>query len=273
MQSASFSTKLVLITGGSSGIGKQIAADMLRRGAQVILVAKGAEGLAQASHDLSGISSQVESFECDIGDSQKVLRLREYVLAKYGCPQIIINSAGFATYRTVEDSSLDEIEQMVNVNFLGAVRCTKAFLTCMIERRSGIIVNMASIAGRLVMTPNGTYSASKHALVAWSEVLLYELTRFGIHVHAVCPGRVEEGTAFFNHETFKTRAPRAETRLTITVNDVSRATLQAIDRNRFLTFVPWTLGIVVWLTNAFPFLVKPVYRQLMLSRIESVYTR
>jgi short-subunit dehydrogenase len=122
------------------------------------------------------------------------------------------------------------------------------------------------------MTPNGTYSAAKHALVAWSEVLHYELARFNIQVNVICPGRVEAETAFFEHETFRNRVPRAETRLTITVGDVSQATFQAIAHKHFLTYVPWTLGLVVWLTNAFPFLVKPIYRRLMLSRIESLYT-
>jgi short-subunit dehydrogenase len=107
-------------------------------------------------------------------------------------------------------------------------------------------------------------------MVAWSEILRYELARFSIRVHVICPGRVE-GTAFFDHETFKNRLPRPETRYTITVKDVSLATLQAITRGHFLTYVPWTLGVLVWLTNTFPFVVKPVWGRLMMSRIESIY--
>jgi len=149
------------------------------------------------------------------------------------------------------------------------MRCVKGFLQPMISRRSGSIVNMASIAGRMTLTPNGTYSSSKHAMVTWSEVLKYELARFGIQVNVICPGRVE--TSFFDHETFKTRAPRAETKYTITVEQVSKATLQAIARNRFMTYVPWTFGLMVWAINTFPWLVKPIYNRLLQSRLNSYY--
>lgn len=260
---------LILITGGSSGIGKQLATDLLRSGAQVIVIGNAPDHLAKALVDLSVISPRVSGIECDLGNRDSVLRMNEQVLDQYGCPDILINNAGFGTYRTFEASDLEEIERLVDVNLMAAVRCTKLFLTHMIRRRSGAIVNMASIAGRIILTPNGTYCAAKHAMVAWSEVLKYELSRFKIQVNAICPGRVE--TAFFGHETFKKRAPRAETRYTTTVEDVSRATLRAIARNRFLTYVPRTLGVLVWLSNALPFLVRPVYARFMLRRIESVY--
>ena len=268
-----YQNKFVLVSGGSSGIGKQLATGFLHSGARVVIVSNNLDRLAQTARELSAISPRVTQIECNVGDSQSVMQMHEQVLEQYGCPDILINCAGFATYRTVEGSDLEELEQLVSVNLLGAMRCTRAFLPLMIARRSGVIVNMASIAGRLVMTPNGTYSAAKHALVAWSEVLQYELARFNIQVNVICPGRVALETSFFDHETFKKRAPRAETQLTITVNDVSRATLRAIEHNHFLTYVPWTLGLVVWLTNALPFLVKPIYRRLMLSRIESMYSR
>ena len=261
--------KLVLITGGSSGIGKQLAADLLASGAQVMIVSERPDHLAQAIEELSLISAKVFGIRCDIGDCKSVMHMQEQVLSKFGCPDVLINNAGFATYRTFENSAIEEIERLVSVNFVGAMRCTRAFLPFMIARRNGAIVNMASIAGRLVLTPNGTYCAAKHALVAWSETLRYELAHFNIQVNVICPGRVE--TPFFDHETFKSRAQRPETRYTITLEDISKATLRAITHNHFMTYVPWTLGLVVWLTNTLPFLVKPVFRRLILSRIKSIY--
>lgn len=269
----SFDGKVVLITGGSSGIGKRLAADLLGSGARVVIASDRSDRLAQAVRELAVISTCVTSIVCDVGDRESVLRMKDEVLDKHGCPDILVNCAGFATYRTVEGSDLEELERLISVNFMGAMRCTRAFLPSMAARQSGTLVNIASIAGRMIITPNSTYGAAKHALVAWSEALKYELARFNIHVNVICPGRVELDTSFFEHETFRNRAPRVETRLTITVGDVSRATLQAIARNRFLTYVPWTLGLGVWLTNAFPFLVKPIYGRLLRSRIESIYTR
>jgi short-subunit dehydrogenase len=190
-------------------------------------------------------------------------------MSKYGCPDILINNAGFATYRTFENTDMEEIERLISVNLLGAMRCTKAFLPEMIARRRGVIVNMASIAGRIVLTPNGTYCAAKHGLVAWSETLRYELAHFSIQVNVICPGRAE--TSFFDHETFKTRAQRPETRFTISVEDISRATRRAIAHNRFITYIPWSFGLLVWLINALPFFGKRIVGRLLLSRIKSIY--
>ena len=96
----------------------------------------------------------------------------------------------------------------------------------MIAKSSGQIVNVASIAGRLVITPNCTYTAAKHGLVALSEALRYELGYFGIKVNVVCPGRIE--TPFFDHETFQQREKRPETKYTVPIEKVSRGIIRAI---------------------------------------------
>jgi len=261
--------KLILITGGSSGIGKQLAMDLLKSGEKVIIVGEKAARLDRAVKELSAISPKIFGQCCDIGNDDDVFRLKEQVFKTHGCPDILINNAGFAVYRTFEETDPKEIDRLVQVNLLGAMRCTHAFLSEMISRKHGTIVNMASIAGRIIITPNATYGAAKHALVAWSEALRYELARFHIQVNVICPGRVE--TPFFDHETFQNRAKRPETRFTISLEDISRATWRAIAKDQFITYVPWTLGMLVWLTSAFPFLVKPIYGRLIRARIESIY--
>jgi short-subunit dehydrogenase len=157
----------------------------------------------------------------------------------------------------------------VSVNLLGAMRCAHAFLPGMIARRSGSIVNIASVAGALVMTPNGVYSASKHGLVAWSEALQHELNRFNIHVLVMCPGRVE--TPFFNHETFRSRTPRSETRLTVPLEYVSQKIVSALEKRRLLTYIPFYYGFFIWIVNTFPFISKPIYKRLLSQRIEDIY--
>ena len=263
--------RIIVITGGCSGIGRQLAEDYLAAGATVVLVSDRADRLATAVTELRLKYPTVESFNCDVADSPAVAAMCQYVLRTHGCPHILVNSAGFATYRTIEESSLQELERLVDVNFLGAVRCSKGFMPSMIGGRAGTIVNIASLAGRLVMTPNGTYSAAKHALVAWSIAMRWELARFGINVNVICPGRVE--TAFFDHETFAMRAPRAEARFTVPVHSVSQQTIRAIKRNRGITYIPAILGPAIWMVNAFQPISGILYRRLMLSRIESVYQR
>jgi short-subunit dehydrogenase len=263
------SKNLVLILGGSGGIGKQIAKDCLRNSWRVLICSNKPEQLAIALAELKLISSDCVAIECDVAETDSVNAMTQRVLTEEGCPDILINCAGYATYRTFEESDWSEIENLIQVNFVGAVRFVKGFLPAMIARRSGVIVNMSSIAGRMPLTPNGTYSTCKHAMVTWSELLKYEVSRFGIKVNVICPGRVE--TSFFDHETFKTRLPRAETQYQITVEQVSKATLQAVKRDRFLTYVPWTFGPMVWLMNTFPWFIKPIYNHLIQSRLNSYY--
>jgi short-subunit dehydrogenase len=258
-----------LITGGSSGIGRNLAGKLLECGNKIVIASNNPAALEQAVSELKSISSNIFFYKVDVGNLDSVRLLVEASSRKHGCPDILVNSAGFATYRTFEESPMDEIEQLVNVNLLGAMRCAHSFLPAMIARGYGTIVNIASIAGKLVMTPNGVYSASKHGLVAWSETLKYELGRFNINVCVICPGRVE--TAFFDHETFRTRVPRSETQLTIPIEVVTQKIISSIERKKFLTFIPSYYGLLIWLINTFPFLSNPLYGRLLTSRIEGIY--
>jgi short-subunit dehydrogenase len=162
----------------------------------------------------------------------------------------------------------EEIERLFAVNLIGGALVTREFLPSMIAAGGGHVVVMASIAGRLVMTPCGAYSAAKHGLVAWARTLHIELKRFGIRVHVICPGRVE--TDFFAHESFVRRTQRKEMRLTVPIEAVSRATFRAIERNRFLSYVPKTYAILVWFANTFPFPIGWLLDRLMEARVASL---
>jgi len=263
------SGKKILITGGSSGIGKQLASDLLRNGNQVVIASNNLPELQGTASELKIISTDIFFYFVELNDTDSIRSFSEILLRENGCPDILINCAGFVTYRTFEETSIDEIEKLVSVNLLGAMRCTYFMLPMMIKRGHGSIVNIASIAGKLVMTPNGVYSASKHGLVAWSETLKYELARFNIDVSVICPGRVE--TAFFDHETFQKRAPRTETQLTIPIEVVSQKTISAIEKKRFLTFIPSYYGFFIWLINTFSYFSRPIYGKLLTSRIDDIY--
>jgi uncharacterized protein len=258
-----------MVTGGSSGIGRQLALDLARQGAHVAIVSHDADGLRAASAELGQVATKSLAVVCDVGSDEDVKRMGETVLDAFGRLDLLVNNAGYAEYRTFADTPLADVRRLVDVNLVGAMRCISAFLPRMIERRSGAIVNMASIAGRVPLTPNSVYCASKHGLVALSQTLRYELEPFNIRVHVICPGRAE--TSFFEHETFKSRRARAETKYTVSVEQISRATLDAIARGRFMTYVPWTLGAMAWAMNAWPWMVRPMFDRLMRARIRSYY--
>ena len=265
----SFQDKFFLVTGGSSGIGLALCTELLTRGAKVFIVGLHAEGVEMALSRLGGRGPSVDGMACDVGVPDSVERMAGTVLREHGVPDVVVNNAGFATYRTFEQSDFNEIERLVSVNFGGAIRVTKAFVAGMIQRRSGQIVNVASVAGALKLTPNGLYCAAKHGMLAWSQCLDLELRRYGVSVGVVCPGRVE--TAFFDHETFRTRRHRKETQLSVPMPQVVDAMIDAIVRRRPLRFVPRYFGALAWLAGALGPLVQNGLDRLMLARIEDLY--
>lgn len=266
---------VIVITGGTSGIGKQLAIDFSTQGAHVVVCSDNLQRLAQAQADFQQAGLKVDTQECDVRSADKVNRLADYTLKQYGYLDILINNAGYGVYRPFEESSLDEVLDLMDVNLAGAMRCAKAFLPSMIARRSGRIVNVSSIGGETIITPNAVYCAAKHGVVAWSKAIRYELAHFNIKVNVVCPGHVK--TNFQNHPTFKRRevyrksdTPRKLGR-SLTVEDVSKGILDAICHDRVVTYVPRWQGLVVWVLNALPFITLPVWNRIMEKRIIQLY--
>jgi NAD(P)-dependent dehydrogenase (short-subunit alcohol dehydrogenase family) len=270
-RSSSFRNRFVLVTGGSSGIGFALAAELLKQGAKVVIVGLHGNAVEDALARLGGRGPGLDAYVCDIAVPEDVERTAAAVVAAHGHPDILVNNAGFATYRTFEQSDAAEIERLLSVNFGGAVRMTKAFLAGMISRRSGQIIMVASIAGRLGITPNAVYCAAKHGMLAWSQCLALELKRFGISVGVICPGRVE--TSFFDHETFRKRRQRKEAELTVSMPVVVDAIIDTIERRLPLRHVPRYFGLLAWMTRSLGPVVQGKLDKIMLSRIEDLYDR
>jgi short-subunit dehydrogenase len=268
MHPSVFLNKRIFITGGSSGIGKQLATDFLKLGAHVAIVANDPHRLDEARRELAAIRPSVSSFVCDVAELDQVRSVSAAYLREFGAPDVLICNAGYAVYRTFDEMPAEEIARLLAVNLMGACLVAREFLPSMLGAGRGNIVVMASIAGRLVLTPCGIYGAAKHGLVAWARALRIELHHTKVHVHVICPGRVE--TNFFADESFVTRAPRKETEHTVPIEAVSQAVIRSIENNRFMTYIPKTYGALVWLANAFPFPVETLLNRLMRSRIASI---
>ena len=264
-----FATKLVVITGGTSGIGFALARELSRRKATVVVLADKADSVLRAVTELRAGSSWVHGYVCDIGIPDQVSDTCAQVIAEHGVPDILINNAGYAIYRTFEQEDPSEVERLMSVNFGGAVRTTKAFMAGMVRRRSGHIVNMASIAGVLPLTPCALYGAAKHGMVGWSQCIAPELIRFGIDVTVVCPGRVE--TSFFDHASFRSRPHRKETEATVPLAAVVAVTIDAILRRQRIRCVPRRYGMLAWAYNALGPLVRIPFNKLVRSRVEDLY--
>ncbi|HEX3463948.1 MAG TPA: SDR family NAD(P)-dependent oxidoreductase [Candidatus Elarobacter sp.] len=261
--------KRVVVTGGSSGIGAELAAQLASRGNAVVLVANDAERLRRTSEAIRARTGAAVTYQaCDIGRSAEIDAAAERLLAD-GPVDVLVNNAGYGVYRAFEAEDVDEIDRLLAVNLAGHVRMTKRLLGPMVARRSGAISFVASIAGRLPITPNATYCAAKHGMFGLAEALRYELRRFGVEVTAVCPGRVD--TPFFDHPTFRERTRGPENSSAIGVERVGRAIIGAIERARPVTYVPGTLGLATWLYESLPPITRPLFSRVMGARIERLY--
>ena len=261
--------KSIVITGGSSGIGAAIAAIAGKRGNRITIVADGEQQLEETASVLRASGIAVDAVRCDLSRTEEIDALAAALLSNGDAPDVLINNAGFGTYRTFEAAPLSEIEQLFDVNLRGHVRLTKLLLGPMVSRRSGAICFMASIAGRIPITPNAAYCSAKHGMMGLAEALRFELERFHIEVTAVCPGRVD--TSFFDHETFTSRTTGPENKTAMPAAKVADATIRAIEANRRITFVPESLGFGTWLFEAMPLIARPLFEGLMKARMERLY--
>jgi uncharacterized protein len=262
--------KKVLITGGSSGIGKQLAADLLRLGARVGIVGHRPHQLDAAAAELGGGTGAVWSYACDVAQLSEIRAMAEAYRSHFGAPDVLVNNAGYALYYAFEQMSAEDIQRLFAVNLTGAALVTREFLPDMIGAGGGDVVMVASIAGRVPMTPCGAYSAAKHGMTCLAELLRVEVRRFNIRVHTVCPGRVE--TAFFDHDSFRRRAHRPETERTIPIESVSQAIRTSVTGNRAFTYVPRYYALLVWMTTAAPLLFHPLWKRVMSARVEALYS-
>ena len=176
--------KTVLITGASSGIGKETARQLIREGYLVYAAARRLEKMADLQA-IGGIPLQM-----DITREEDIQAVVSRIEQDRGGIDILINNAGFGLYGAMEDIPLDEARYQFEVNLFGLARLTQLALPYMRAQRAGTIVNISSVGGK-IYTPLGSwYHATKHALEGWSDSLRLELKPFDIHVVIVEPGLI-----------------------------------------------------------------------------------
>lgn len=189
----SFQGKIAVITGASSGIGAWMAQMLASRGAIPVMMARSERKLAEVAGTINGPH---DVFVLDVTSSGQVADTMEQVIAKYGRIDILINNAGYGVFESFVSASLEEFEQMMDVNFMGTVRCTKAVLPHMLKQGGGHIVNIASMAGKIGSAKSSGYSATKHAVLGFTNCLRHELVGTGVHLTAMNPGPID--TPFFD---------------------------------------------------------------------------
>jgi NADP-dependent 3-hydroxy acid dehydrogenase YdfG len=182
--------KVVVVTGASAGIGEATAVAFAKRGAKVVLAARRRERLESLADRIERAGGTVFVLPCDVTDADQVQRLPGVVEQAFGPADVLVNNAGIPGGGELPTLTFEQIEAVVRVNLLGVLFGTRAFLPGMLARGHGHVVNMASLAGRFAAPGASVYSATKHAVVAFSEALNYDTEARGVLVTTVNPAFV-----------------------------------------------------------------------------------
>lgn len=190
-----FTHKVVVITGAGSGIGRALAQRFSGAGARLALADNHAENLAETAHMLGDVAVLTQTL--DVADREAVYAFADKVKETYGGADVVINNAGVTFANSVEDSSYEDFEWLMGINFWGVVYGTKAFLPLLKEADEAAVVNISSVFGIIAFPGQAAYNASKFAVRGFTEALRHELAMEGSSVQAISvhPGGIKTNIA------------------------------------------------------------------------------
>lgn len=251
--------QLAVVTGASSGIGKAVALDLAKEGARLVLAARRLPDLESVAESCRALGAETRVVTTDVSQREEC----EELIRAAGDVDILVNNAGYAIFDRLADATPHDLESMMQTNYFGAIWCMKAALPGMIARRSGAIVNVASITGIMGFAGMGGYCATKFALVGVTEALRDEMMGLGVSVSAVCPGTTR--TDFFRTAE-KGKMPGAS-RLLIAIppERVARAVTRAIRTGRARIVVPFGAGAFMKFKE-----IAPSAAHMLMRRVSSI---
>ncbi|MBD0315565.1 MAG: SDR family oxidoreductase [Nitrospiraceae bacterium] len=183
---------VAVVTGGSSGIGKAIALRFGTEGAKVVVAARRMALCQRTVDEIVSGGGEAWAVQTDVADERQVDSLIEHTVGRYGRLDILVNNAGIGGGGRVADTTTQAFDSVMNVNLRGTFFCCRAGFKQMQQQGGGLIINMSSVAGMQAWAGTGTYSASKHGIMALTKSLADEGRPFHIKVSAICPAAVAD---------------------------------------------------------------------------------
>ena len=222
--------KVVVITGASSGIGHSTAKALAKKGAKIVAGARRLDRLETLKKEITDDGGEITICETDVTKKADCDNLVKQALDKYGTVDVLVNNAGLMPLSFVKSLKVDEWDRMIDVNIKGVLYCTAAVVPTMTEKKSGHIINISSVAGRVVFPSGSVYCATKHAVTAFSEGLRQEFSpRSNIRVTCIEPGVVEtELLSTITDESLQSFIETAKKTQGLKADDIANAILFAV---------------------------------------------
>ncbi|MEA3478187.1 MAG: SDR family oxidoreductase [Bacteroidota bacterium] len=256
--------KVAVITGASSGIGKALAIAMADEGAKLVLGARNKEKLDEVITDITFKGREAIAIQTDVSDENDCKNLIITAYEKYGRIDILINNAGISMRALFNDSKVDVLKKLMDVNFWGTVYCTKYALPYLLESK-GSVVGVSSIAGYKGLPGRTGYSSSKFAMHGFLESLRIENLKTGLHVLIACPGFTASNirnTALNAEGTQQGESPRDESKM-MSAEEVAKHIIEAIIKRKDRLTLTSQGKTTVLLNKLFPrFMDKMVYNHM-----------
>lgn len=257
-------SKVVIITGGGSGIGKACAATFLARGYRVVITGRRMEKLQEVITEFKGVSDHILAVQADVSIEADSKRIIDETLSKFGQIDVLINNAGISMRALFEEMDLSVLKRLMDTNFWGAVYCTKYALPHLLESK-GSVVGISSIAGKKGLPGRTGYSASKFALEGFLETLRIENLKKDLHVLVACPGFTASDiriSSLSADGSAQGESPREENKMMSAQAVAHEITEAVIHRKRDLVLT-FNGRLTVWLNKFFPaFMDKLVYKHM-----------
>lgn len=223
--------KVAIVTGASSGIGFATALALSKAGAKVAIGARRVDKLEALAKQISDNGGEVFFQRLDVTQREECENFAKAVLEKWNSIDILVNNAGLMPLSFFKSLKVDEWDRMIDVNIKGVLYCTAAVLPTMLEKKSGHIINISSVAGRIVFPAGSVYCATKHAVTAFTEGLRQELSpRKNIRVTSIEPGVVQtELTNTITDESLEKFVETSKQMEALKAEDIANAIVFAID--------------------------------------------
>lgn len=178
-----------MVTGGSAGLGRALAKTFGRHSARVVIAARREGPLNETVESIESRGGACQGILADVTCDEDVQRLIRTVIEEYGRLDVLVNAAGRSARGAIAETTVNDFQELLDLNFLATVRCTRAALPHL-QKTSGHVVNIGSLASKVGVRYLGAYPASKFAVAAYSQQLRLELATQGVHVLLVCPGPI-----------------------------------------------------------------------------------